>query len=398
MTSSGTSREPARPTIMAGIPASNLSLYRRLRFLVGDPTALIEVPGRGATFILRDIEMDRARRHARADLFASPKDFAPAGGLSGDRETATAQAAAECLRRAGVREVWTDRTLPMIFAHFIAQAGIALHCDTEMGVLERRAKDDEEVAHLREAQRITEECMEMACRLVASASADRNGILLNRDREGAGTVPLTSEFVMQEIDVWLLRRGYANDTSIVAGGPMGADCHDRGHGPLYTEQPIIIDIFPRNKKTLYNGDCTRVVVHGPPGNIPKEVVSMHAAVVNAKRAAIAATRAGATGEAVHAATTAAITAAGYEMGLPKPGDPPTRCAMVHGTGHGVGLSVHEPPLLDKGGPALIAGDCVTIEPGLYCPAIGGIRIEDMVIVRERGCDNLNTLHEGLTWT
>jgi Xaa-Pro aminopeptidase len=71
--------------------------------------------------------------------------------------------------------------------------------------------------------------------------------------------------------------------------------------------------------------------------------------------------------------------------------------MVHGTGHGVGLNVHEPPLLDKGGPALIVGDCLTIEPGLYCPAIGGLRIEDMLIVRENGCDNLNTIHEGLTW-
>ncbi|MBL8744868.1 MAG: aminopeptidase P family protein [Phycisphaerae bacterium] len=377
---------------MAGIPATNLSLYHRLRFLVGDPTALIEIPGGGATFILRDIELDRARKHARADHFACPADFAPPGGaLSGDRETATAQAAAECLRRAGVKEVWTDRTLPVIFAHFIEEAGITVRCDTEMGVMERRAKDEEEVAFLGEAQRTTEACIEMVCRLIAGAKAGDNGVLVHD-----GSV-LTSERVMQEIDVWLLRRGYANDVSIVAGGTVGSDCHDRGHGALYTEQPIIVDIFPRNKKSLYNGDCTRVVVHGKPGNIPEAVREMHAAVVEAKRAAIAATRAGVSGEAVHAATTKSIVGAGFAMGLPGPNDPPTRCAMVHGTGHGVGLSVHEPPLLDKGGPPLIAGDCLTIEPGLYCPAIGGVRIEDMVIVREGGCENLNTLHEGLTW-
>lgn len=405
MSFNGTVNAAARPTIMAGIPAVNLSLYRRLRFLVGDPTALIEIPGSGATFILRDIEMDRARKHARADHFASPKDFTPGGaGLSGDRETATAQAAAECLRRAGLKEVWTDRTLPIIFAHFIQQAGITLHCDTEMGVMERRAKDDQEVALLREAQRTTEECVEMACRMIAGANAGSDGALSTNParKEGASSqsgasAPLTSELIMQEIDIWFLRRGYANDVSIVAGGPMGADCHDRGQGQLFTEQPIIVDIFPKNKKSLYNGDCTRTVVHGPPGNIPSAVKKMHAAVVEAKRAVIAATRAGVTGDEVHATTTRAIIGAGYEMGLPKPNDPPTRCAMVHGTGHGVGLNVHEPPLLDKGGPALIVGDCLTIEPGLYCPAIGGIRVEDMVIVRKGGCDNLNTIHEGLTW-
>ncbi|HHK42261.1 MAG TPA: M24 family metallopeptidase, partial [Planctomycetaceae bacterium] len=85
------------------------------------------------------------------------------------------------------------------------------------------------------------------------------------------------------------------------------------------------------------------------------------------------------------------------VGLPKPEDPETYTAMVHGTGHGIGLEVHEPPLLDLGGPPLVAGDALTIEPGLYSRAIGGIRVEDMVIVTDDGCLNLNTLPEGLDW-
>ena len=72
--------------------------------------------------------------------------------------------------------------------------------------------------------------------------------------------------------------------------------------------------------------------------------------------------------------------------------------MTHGTGHGIGLDVHEPPLLDDGGPALVVGDALTIEPGLYCRAIGGVRVEDMVIVTETGHENLNQLPEGLDWT
>lgn len=380
-----------RPTVIAGIPAHNLTFYRLIRFKVGDPAALISLPDEGSTLIIRDIEMDRARRHARADTIASPRDFAPGSGLSGDRETATAKAAAECLRRAGLSRVWTDRTLPMIFAHYIAQAGIEVVCDPEMGVLERRAKDEQEVEFLRIAQRVTEEAVEMLCRSVARAEARTGGAL---HADGA---PLTSERLKQEVDVWLLRRGYENHPAIIACGPQGADCHDRGHGPLFTEQPVIIDIFPRSRETLYCGDCTRTVVHGKPGNIPEPVRRMHETVVEAKRAAIAATRAGATGEAVHNAAASVITSRGYSMGLPAPDAPPSYCAMVHGTGHGVGLDVHEPPLLDKGGPPLVAGDCLTIEPGLYSHAVGGIRVEDMVIVRKDGCENLNSIPEGLTW-
>ncbi len=382
---------PSVATITGGIPATNLWFYRQIRFLVGDPAALISIPGQGSTLILRDIEMDRARRHARADRIASPRDFAPSGGLSGDRETATAQAAAECLNRAGVHQVTTDRTLPMLYTHILGKAGIEVRCDPERGVLERRAKDEQEVEFLRQAQRITEQAVEHACRMVASARAEKDGALTF---EGA---PLTSERIREEIDIWLLRRGFMNPAMIVAGGPKGADCHDRGSGPLRTEEPVIIDIFPRSRDTLYNGDCTRTVVHGPEKNISEPIRRMHTAVVEAKRAAIGATRAGVTGEAVHEATSRVITQHGFAMGLPKPSDPPTHTAMVHGTGHGVGLEVHEPPLLDKGGPALIAGDCLTIEPGLYCRALGGIRVEDMVIVRDGGCDNLNSIHEGLTW-
>jgi Xaa-Pro aminopeptidase len=124
---------------------------------------------------------------------------------------------------------------------------------------------------------------------------------------------------------------------------------------------------------------------------------MHEVVVQAKAAAIAATRAGVTGEQVHTATSACMHAAGYHMGLPAADAPDTYCGMTHGTGHGIGLDVHEPPLLDRKGPPLVAGDCLTIEPGLYCRAIGGVRVEDMVVVTENGCDNLNSLPEGLTW-
>ncbi len=374
--------------VLAGIPAVNNALYHEIRFLVGDPSAFVKLPNGRRVLMLRDIEMDRAKQKARVDDVHCPGDFAPSSGLSGDRETATAQALAEFLVQTGVTRIRSDRTLPLIYADHLAQRGVSVVYDCELGVSTRRRKDEQEVAWLRHAQEVTEHVMRRACETVGRAEARKVGELYH---DG---IALTSERLRFLVDTWLLESGFQNHESIIAGGPQGADCHCLGSGPLFTEQPVIVDIFPQDRQTRYHGDCTRTVVHGA---IPPEVVRMHEAVVQAKRAATLACRAGVTGEQVHAATCTAIEAAGYAMGLPKAGETDTYCAMTHGTGHGIGLDIHEPPLLDKGGPELVPGDVLTIEPGLYCKAVGGLRVEDMVVVRSGGCENFNQLPESLSW-
>ena len=377
--------------VMAGIPAENNTLFWNVRFLVGDPTALIELerddqPHR--IFICRDIEIQRAKQAARVNEVFCPADFTPTGGLSGDRETATAQATAECLRRNGITQVIADRTLNLLFVNELQQLEIDLACDSEWGVFQRRQKDDEEIEHLRAAQATTEEAIRMVAEWIWAANANADGVLV------ADGSPITSDRVRSKLDVWLMQRGYQNPKSIVACGPQGADCHEYGTGELRTEQPIILDVFPRNRTSRYNGDCTRTIVHG---DISDQLANMHAAVVNSKNAAEVACCAGVTGEKVHAATTEAICAAGYSLGFPGDDADTSFCSLPHGTGHGIGLDVHEPPLLDKGGPELLVGDAVTIEPGLYCQAIGGVRVEDIVIIRQHECENLNRLPEGLVW-
>ena len=389
--------DPTTAIVMAGIPATNRSLYHAIRFNVGDPAALIITAGRPASagldapqsphrlLILRDIEMDRARQKAAADQVACPADFAPDSGLSGDRETATAQAVAQAVLRAECNRVIADRTLPLSFADELLRQNIIVEYDPDLGVTHRRAKTEEEIAYLRQAQHATERAIEMACTMVAKATPDKQGKLHIQGDE------LTAEAVRLAIDVFLLTHGYTNPQSIVAPGPEGADCHNLGKGPIATSQPVIIDIFPQNRLTQYNGDCTRTVVHG---EIPDEIKKMHKAVLEAKTAAQAATKPGGTGEDVHLATTQVMQSHGYAMGFPTDEHPTT---MPHGTGHGIGLDVHEPPLLDLKGPDLITGDALTIEPGLYNKQLGGVRVEDMVIVTEDGCENLNILQQGLDW-
>ena len=396
--------------LTAGVPNINMTLYWKMHFLVGDPAAVLEfdeivdfpeaklsenpkrktTPGKTTLLILRDIETARARAHANADLVACPANFAPEEGLSGDREVATAQSVAEAFRRASVTTVVSDRSLPLIYVHELKRAGIDCECEVDRGVFERRSKTEGELAFIYEAQHATEEAVRKACVRIATATPDDEGRLVATDG-----VTLTSENMRAFIDRTLLDAGYTNVPSIVAGKKDGGDCHAYGSGPLYTGEPIIIDVFPMNNASLYNGDCTRTVVHGEINPIYKK---MFEAVCAAKAAATSTIRAGVTGEDVHRATIKALEEHGFGYAAPGNPEADTETRLTHGTGHGLGLSIHEPPLLDFNGPELIPGDVVSVEPGLYSKEFGGMRVEDIVVVTKEGCINLGSpLPETLDW-
>ncbi len=380
--------------VMGGISATNMTLFHQTRFRVGDPLAFADISAangaRARTLIVRDIELDRAKQHARADVFAVPSEFATAAGLSGERDISTAQALAECLRRAGVKRAVCDRTFPGVFMHVLVGAGIAVRCDLDLFQSSRRSKDAVELQAMDVSQRATEDAMELACRLIARAGVNKNGELMH---EGA---PLSSERVRGEIDQFFARCGFENPRSIVAGGPQGADCHHDGDGVLRTGELIMVDIFPKSKSSGYWGDCTRTVVHG---TVLPQAERMHAAVVQAKAAAVRAAKVGAGGSDVHGETLRVIHEHGFSSGTPPVGAPDSWCGMVHGTGHGLGLDVHEPPLVDRGGLTLVASDVITIEPGLYCKAVGGVRVEDAYVIEATGARRLGRgLPEGLDWS
>lgn len=376
-------------TLLSGVPSINKAVFHAIRFDAHDPASIIVTPHGNRRLVLRDVEVARAKKLARADEVFSYEDFEPKAGLSGDREIRAAQATAECLRQMDITQVTVDRTASALIIDELEIAGITVVLDRQLGVRDRRSKDEGEVAALRKATEITESAIRMACETIAGCKANKKGELK------LGTKILTAEMVKAMITNHLAERDAFGEHHIVACGPEGGDCHNTGTGVLMTGQPIIVDVFPKDLSSGYHGDCTRMVVHG---DVPEEVAKMHAAVVEAKAAGIGAVKAGATGEDVHRAVVGVIEGHGYAMGFPPENAPPEYCSMPHGTGHGLGLDLKEPPLLDFKGPELVAGDAVTVEPGLYSMAVGGMRLEDLVIVGPDGCENLNTLPEGLDWS
>lgn len=374
-----------RTLLMAGIAETNASLFRRLRVPLGDPAAWIECDGETVA-IVRDLEMDRVRQHSGVDRVTCPAEFSPTGGLSPDRETATAQAVAEFFRRRDVSSVTADRSLRLIYAWQLSRAGVELDYDADLGVVDRRGKRDDEIEALARSQSVTEGVMRRLCETVAGATADAGGVL---QVDGS---PLTSERLRQTAAIEFLREGFTmTHGAIVATAPQVADCHHAGSGPLRTGVPVIIDLFPRDESSRYWGDCTRTVVHGEPSEMVRR---MHAAVLQAKAACSSRLIVGETADAAHRASENVLIDHGFVTSRGTISDRPT---IQHGTGHGIGLELHEPILLDAGGPEMLDGEVFTVEPGLYGRTDGGVRVEDMLVVTSSGPRNLNRLHEGLDW-
>jgi len=329
--------------------------------------------------LVSGLEYGRARSESRAESVDRHADH---GYASGGREERL-DAYRSFLAARDVDSVVVPERAPVGTADGLRERGVDVGIDTGdvlRGI--RAVKTDAEVRHVRAAQRANEAAMaaaerELAGATVADGGEHPDGTLL------AGGEPLTSEDVKETIEVELLGHGCALDETIVACGRDAADPHDRGSGPLSAGEPIVVDVFPRDEETKYHADMTRTFVVGEPHPALRERYDL---THEALDAALAAVEPGATGEAVHAAACEVYEAAG-EPTLRS--DPETETGFIHSTGHGVGLDVHELPRLSPSGGRLEPGHVVTVEPGLYDPAYGGVRIEELAVVTEDGHDLLS---------
>ena len=351
------------------------------RYLSGfdapDPFLTCYTPD-GLAVLVSGLEYSRAVTESRADTVKRPADYDRRRLLSEYGPTeATHRINSAFLADCGVDSVFVPDRFPLSTADGLRKQGHTVGVDTDDVLMDIRAvKHADEIDHIRAAQRANETAMAAAESLLAAASVDNDRRL---SHEGE---PLTSERVKHEIEATLLEDGYGLDSTIVAGGTQAADPHDRGSGPLRADEAIIIDIFPQDKTTGYHADMTRTFCVGEPSETISEWCTL---TERALDAALGAVEAGASGADVHAAACEVYE----DAGLPTfRTDPSTETGFIHTTGHGVGLAIHEQPRLGTEGGELEAGQIITVEPGLYDPDVGGVRIEDIIVVTEAGYENL----------
>jgi Xaa-Pro aminopeptidase len=360
----------ARLIVAASEHDANL-LYAT-RFFAPDPFIYFEVAGRKYV-VMNDLEIDRARREAQVDRVLSWTFYVRRLKNEGVKTPRLADVLRCVLADFKVRQVTVPHSFPVGLAKRLR--GLRVQVAAEPFHPARTVKTPAEVRHLERALWLAEEGMRAAVNVLRMSRIGRDGYLYWRGDK------LTSEHMQGVINATIAGLGGTASRTIVAGGNQGCDPHEVGHGPLRAHQTIILDIFPRDNTTGYWGDITRTVVRGRASDAVKK---LYALVGQGQQIAFDRLRDGVDGQDIHNAIQAHFRANGC----------PTRRhrgrmeGFFHGTGHGLGLEIHESPRVGAVAEKLQAGQVVTVEPGLYYPGTGGVRLEDVAVIGKRGARNL----------
>ena len=291
------------------------------------------------------------------------------------------------VRALGVTDAIVPRSFPTQLADHLRENGVTLEVDHQEFARRRRVKNESELAGIRKSQKAAEAAMGAARDLIFRGEPSNGQVKVDGET-------LTSERIKAEIRRIFGEHGVSGDDFIVSHGAQTAIGHELGHGPIAPNEPIVIDLWPRDPDSACFADMTRSFVVGEP---PAELVEYHKLVKEALDASFAATKAGVPAVDVFNLVCRHFEEHGQKTMLSKPAGEVLEEGFFHGLGHGVGLQVHEAPSLGRGGThELVAGDVVTLEPGLYRPGFGGCRLEDLVLVTDDGAENLTDFPYELT--
>ena len=340
-------------------------------FFVPDAFVYLENAGE-STILLNDLEVDRARREARADHVLSVSE---ALNELGFREGTSVRAWLPAfLKSRSIDAVAVPQNFPFALGRNLEEAGVSLVPVEGLFWAARERKRSDELAHLKAALAITAEGIARGIEVLAASDFGGDGVL-----HWAGSV-LTSERLRAEIDCAVLRGGGEPAHTIVAGGGQACDPHERGAGPLRSGELIILDVFPRHTVSGYFGDMTRTVVRG---RATSEQRHLWETVRAGQRLALQGMKPGISGRILHEEVKQFFS----DQGFPTQRHDGRWRGFFHGTGHGLGLELHESPRFSD--TKFTPGQVLTVEPGIYWPGVGGARIEDVVVVTDGGVELLS---------
>lgn len=338
--------------------------------------------GRKPLIVLSDLEIDRARKQAPHCRVASLSAYQQKLRRDGIKSPSFAHVIRDILRENKIRHASVPDDFPLGLARDLKKRGIKLK--PRAGFFPKREiKSADEIRKISAALTMAEVGMAEGMQALRLSKIGRNRQLIYHG------LPLTSERLRSVIDCAILQACGLAANTIVAGGKQGCDPHERGHGKLRANEPIIIDIFPRSQKTGYFGDITRTVVRG---RASEAVRKLYETVLHGQKIAFHKVRAGTSTSEIHKGVQQFFKQQGYQTGKRNG----RMEGFFHGTGHGLGLEIHEAPRMGATSTGkLKAGQVVTVEPGLYYPEIGGVRLEDVALVTATGARNLTRFEKVL---
>jgi len=340
------------------------------RFTTSDPFVYFKKPGENGTIIISQMEVLRASRESPATVMTRAEAGLPAI-LKTEKDPT--RATAKMIAGVAGEKILVPPQFPTGLARALEQyCTVSVDSGTVMSMRAKKTKD--EIAAMRHIQKVTETALGLGVALIKKATV-KKGVLYSRGK------PLTSEQVKFAMHNHLLSCGCTAVDTIVSCGKETAIPHMTGTGPLLADEPIIIDLFPVEEAGGYYADMTRTVVKGEPTD---EIRTMYDTLREAKQLAVSLIKPKITGASVYQAVVDFFAERGY--------DSDTR-GFIHNLGHGVGLQIHEFPTVGPAGKALASGNVITVEPGLYYPGIGGVRLEDIGVVTACGFDTFTNYSE-----
>ena len=362
--------------LMIGTSERCANLFYATRFRAPDPFVFLWTPSE-KIMLANNLETDRACDQACVNRVLPYAQYEKQVQERGKERPNGNAVLLELLHDLGLAKLQVPAEFPLGTADFLRGEGIELVIAAEPLFPQRKIKDAEEIGGIRRAMRAAEAGMETAIAALRAADV-RDGALFLKDNA------LTAEHLRRMVHQTLMDCDSIGENTIIASGDQGCDPHQVGFGPLRASETIIIDIFPRDEASGYYGDLTRTVCKG---QAPKPMRHLYDTVLVAQQLGLDRIRPGAEGHLIHESIQRFFGDAGYETGE----QDGYMQGYFHSTGHGLGLEIHEAPRIGPHGDVLESGHVVTMEPGLYYRGLGGVRIEDTVVVCDGGCENLSSL-------
>lgn len=325
--------------------------------------------------VMSDLEIDRAKKQSHADRVLSLSLVQRKLRKRGTASPAMIDVLDLLFREKGIRSLIVPANFSALLTDQLRGKGFTVQIKRDPFFAERETKSANEVKHISESLRVAKLGLDAGIRTLKRTKIGRDGYLyLNGLR-------LTSETLKTVVNTTIMAQGWLPSHTIISSGNQCVDPHHEGTGPIKAHTSIIFDIFPRSQKNGYFGDLSRTVVRGRASEKLKEI---YATVQAGQQIGFTMIRAGVNGKEVHQKILDLFDARGFSTGRIKG----RMQGFFHGTGHGLGLDIHEPPRIAPVEATLRRGHVVTVEPGLYYLGVGGVRLEDVVLVTEKGNRNL----------